>query len=59
MRTIFLIKHLLKESDLKSVNFELDEKNNLIITTEPKDNDLQEKIQDLLKRELENYMNSI
>lgn len=59
MRTIFLIKQLLKESNLSSVNFTLDEENNLIITTEPEDYDLQEKIQNLLKRELENYMNSI
>lgn len=59
MRTIILIKQLLKDSDLSSVSFSLDDDDNILIKTEPLDIDLQNKIQDLLDREIDSFMNKI
>jgi hypothetical protein len=59
MRSIFLIKQLLKDSDLSSVSFELDSDGNIQIKTNPTDLDLQNKIQTLLDREIDSFMNKI
>ena len=59
MRTIFLIKQLLKESDLSSVSFQLNSDCDIVVKTEPLDIDLQDKIQALLDRETDSYMNMI
>lgn len=55
MRTIMLIKQLLKDSNLSSVSFKLDEEENILIETHPLDVDLQEKIQSLLDREIKSF----
>ena len=59
MRTIFLIKQLLKESVLNTVSFQLDPADNLVVVTEPSDPDLQDKIQALLDREMDSYLNTL
>lgn len=59
MRTIMLIKQLLKDSDLSSVSFSLNEDGSLFIQTNPLDSDLQEKIQSLLDREIDSFLNKI
>jgi len=59
MRTIFLIKQLLKESDLSTVSFKLDSDGDIEVLTDPLDMDLQGKIQTLLDREIDSFMNKI
>ncbi|MBI9015385.1 MAG: hypothetical protein JEZ08_24340 [Clostridiales bacterium] len=59
MRTIILIKQLLKDSDLSTVSFQLDSDDNIIVKTDPLDIDLQDKIQSLLNREMDSFMNKI
>lgn len=59
MRTIMLIKQLLKDSDLSSVSFSLTKSNELLIHTNPEDKDLQNKIQSLLDREIESFFNKV
>ena len=59
MRSIFLIKQLLKDSDLSSVSFKLDSNGNIQIETDPIDINLQNKIQTLLDREMDSFMNKI
>ncbi|MBI9015150.1 MAG: hypothetical protein JEZ08_23155 [Clostridiales bacterium] len=59
MRTIFLIKQLLKASDLSTVSFKLDSDGDIEVQTDPLDMDLQDKIQTLLDREIDSFMNKI
>ncbi len=56
MRTI---KQLLKDSDLSSVSFYISENGNLIIKTNPLDEDLEHKIQEVLDKEIDHYLNKI
>ena len=59
MRTIMMIKQLLKDPDLVSVSFQVNKEGKLFVLTKPEDKDLEEKIQVILDKETDAFNNNI
>ena len=60
MRTIMLIKKLMRDSELSNVDITYDtETDKFVVNLSPPDSELRKKIQELLRKEVYSYENNI